>query len=179
MAEVQISAPTDVEYLGQAVHPTQMMLSSNLELFDRRLRLSVLMDRKAGGRLQNLERQLPCLVGTSCPELQRLESSLFDQARGIALRQGVFAGYSEDNDFTKLREISASYDLSGLPIRSWFGARTARISMAVRNVKTWTDWTGSDPEGFIATGQDSPAASQNVLTVSPPMYYMMRLNFTF
>jgi len=177
--EVTISAATDVEYLGQAVHPTQMMLTSNLELFDRRLRVTVLVDRKAGGRLQNLERQLPCLVGTSCPELHRLNSSLDEQARGIALRQGVFAGYSEDNDFTKLREVSASYDLSAFPIRRWIGAKTARITASARNLVTWTDWTGSDPEGFIATGQDSPAASQSVLTVSPPRYVMLRLNFTY
>lgn len=178
-SEVVFGPPTELEYLGPRTAPTQLMLSTNVELFDRRLRLYALLDRKTGGREQNLERMLPCLVGTSCPELQRIDSPLFEQARGLGTRRGFFAGYSEDSDFTKLREVSATYDLSALPIRNWFGAKTARVSVAARNLKTWSKWTGSDPEGFISNNNDSPGASQNVLTVAAPMYFMVRLNVTY
>ena len=179
-AEVTISPAADVAYLGPRTAPVQQALSTNIDLFDRRLRLSALIDRKSGGRDQNLERQLPCLVGTSCPELQRLDSPLDEQARGVALKQGVFAGFSENSDFTRLREVSASYDFSALNPRKWIGAKTARLSVSARNLKLWaSDWTGTDPEGFIATNNDSPAASQNVLTVSPPLYWTFRLNLTY
>ena len=178
-AEVTISAPTDVVYYGPRTAPVQQALSTTIDVLDRRLRLFALVDRKSGGRDMNLERMLPCLVGTSCPELQRLNSPLPEQARGVALKQGVFAGFSEDADFTRLREISASYDFTAFNPRRWIGAKTARLTVGARNIKLWSDWTGSDPEGFIATNNDSPAASQNVLTVSPPFYLMVRLNLTY
>ena len=91
----------------------------------------------------------------------------------------MFAGFSEDADFTRLREISASYDFTSLNPRRWIGAKAARLTLAARNIALWSDWTASDPEGFIATNADSPAASQNVLTVSPPFYWSFRLNLTF
>ena len=178
-SEVTISAPTDLAFYGPRTAPTQMALSTTIDLLDRRLRLTGLVDRKSGGRDMNLERMLPCLVGTSCPDLQRMNSPLVEQARGVALKQGVFAGFSEYSDFTRLREISATYDFTYLNPRRWIGAKTARLSVAARNVHLWTDWTGTDPEGFIATNNDSPAASQNVLTVSPPMYWMFRVNLTY
>ena len=178
-AEVTISPPTEVVYYGPRTAPVQMALSTSLDLLERRLRLTALVDRKSGGRDMNLELMLPCLVGTSCPDLQRLNSSLSEQSRGVALKQGVFAGYSEDSDFTRLREISATYDFTALNPRKWIGAKTARLSVAARNIALWSDWTGSDPEGFIATNADSPAASQSVLTVSPPLYWMFRVNLTY
>ena len=176
--DVTISPATDVEYLGPRTAPTQVTLSAGLELLQRRLRVTALVDRKAGGRDQNIERQLPCLVADSCKEIHKLDAELWDQARGIALKQGVFAGYSENSNFTKLREVAATYDL-GEAIARRISAKGARLSVGVRNVKTWTKWSGTDPEAFISNNQDSPAASQSVFTIAQPMYYMARLNLTF
>jgi len=133
-----------------------------------------------GGWDSDLERQLPCLVGTSCPELQKLHPTLAEQARGIALRQGVFAGYVERTDFTKWREVSATYDF-GAALNRWaFAAKRTQLTLAARNLEIWKKyWTGADPEGFISADQDNPANQQNVLTVAAPLYYMLRLNVVF
>ncbi len=179
-AEVTVSDPTDVEYLGPATAPTQMTLSTGLELFGRRLRISALADRKAGGRQTNLERMLPCLVGTSCPELQQLNLPLASQARGVALRRGVFAGYSEDTDFIKLREVAATYDFGSRLARRILGARSARMTLAARNLKIWSDWTGSDPEAFIANNVDAPGGtSGNIFTVAAPRHLAIRLSLGY
>jgi hypothetical protein len=94
----------------------------------------------------------------------------------VALRQGVFAGYSESSDFTKLREISATFDFGGDLARKLTRSTGARFSLAARNIKTWTDWTGSDPEAFIASNADVPSA---VFTPAAPFYVMARLNLTY
>ena len=53
--------------------------------------------------------------------------------------------FIEDASFFKLREISASYTL---PDR-WagaVGARRATITVSGRNLHTWTNYSGLDPE---------------------------------
>jgi TonB-dependent SusC/RagA subfamily outer membrane receptor len=60
-------------------------------------------------------------------------------------RRGIFEEYIEDGSFTKLRELSVSYAVpSGLARR--FGVDGAQVSLIGRNLKTWTDYTGWDPE---------------------------------
>jgi len=109
-----------------------------------------------------------------------LHPTLSEQARGIALRQGVFAGYVERTDFTKWRELSATYDF-GAALNRWaFAAKRTQLTLAARNLKIWKKyWTGADPEGFISADQDNPANQQNVLTVAAPLYYKLRLNVVF
>ena len=109
-----------------------------------------------------------------------MHPTLAEQARGVALRQGVFAGYVERTDFTKWREISATYDFGAASQSRIFAAKRTQLTFAARNLKIWKKyWTGVDPEGFIATDQDNPANQQNVLTVAAPLYYMLRLNVIF
>jgi TonB-linked SusC/RagA family outer membrane protein len=50
--------------------------------------------------------------------------------------------WTEKADFTKLRYISVT---ALLPQR-WIRANTASLTLAARNLFTWTDYTGSDPE---------------------------------
>jgi outer membrane receptor protein involved in Fe transport len=60
-------------------------------------------------------------------------------------RRGIFEEYIEDGSFVKLRELSASYSLPG----TWAAfarARGGSVTLAGRNLKTWTDYRGWDPE---------------------------------
>ena len=81
----------------------------------------------------------------------------------------------EDASFFKLREISASYTL---PER-WagaVGAQRATITVGGRNLHTWTDYTGLDPESKSPQGAGgeldffdqavTPTLAQFVTTVS-------------
>jgi TonB-linked SusC/RagA family outer membrane protein len=56
--------------------------------------------------------------------------------------------FVENNGFVKLREVSVRYRLGGraLSLISPFGARGASISLIGRNLLTWTDYKGYDPE---------------------------------
>ena len=60
-------------------------------------------------------------------------------------RRGIFEEYVEDGSFVKLREVSATYTLPA-SLASVARASGASITLAGRNLKTWTDYTGWDPE---------------------------------
>jgi TonB-linked SusC/RagA family outer membrane protein len=61
-----------------------------------------------------------------------------------------FTGYdepcAEDAGFVKLREISLSYTFDQPWIGRTLGMSTIDLRIAGRNLKTWTDYTGLDPE---------------------------------
>jgi hypothetical protein len=61
-----------------------------------------------------------------------------------------FTGYDgecvEDASFVKLREISVSYSFDQPWIARTLGMSTIDVRVAGRNLKTWTDYTGLDPE---------------------------------
>jgi hypothetical protein len=49
------------------------------------------------------------------------------------------------------------------------------VTLAARNLATWSDYTGIDPEANYSTG-DVPADFQ---TIAPPTYFTFRLNLGF
>ncbi len=58
----------------------------------------------------------------------------------------VGAQFVEDGSFAKLREISLTYTLDAPMFRNLTGFSSADIRIAGRNLKTWTKYTGFDPE---------------------------------
>jgi outer membrane receptor protein involved in Fe transport len=73
-------------------------------------------------------------------------------------------------DFVKLRELSLNYPLPSEWAQRMFRASRASITLAGRNLYTWTDYPGPDPEYAFATPQasgdrDSPWSA----TVTPPL----------
>src|SRR5207253_157083 len=54
-------------------------------------------------------------------------------------------GYFEDADYLKLREISLSFSPSP-KLAAALRARAATITLAGRNLATWTGYSGGDPE---------------------------------
>lgn len=64
---------------------------------------------------------------------------------------GPFSQFIEDASFVKLRDLSVSYVFD----QSWVrraGFSSIDVTVSGRNLKTWTDYTGIDPESNI-TGQ--------------------------
>ena len=59
--------------------------------------------------------------------------------------------YFQDLSFVKLREVSASYNI---PERWTRGAQTT-FTLAARELHTWTDYRGVDPEAFVGTSDQA------------------------
>ena len=64
---------------------------------------------------------------------------------------GPFTQFIEDASFVKLRDISVSYAFD-TDLLSRFGVDGMRLQVSGRNLYTWTDYTGIDPESNL-TGQ--------------------------
>jgi hypothetical protein len=87
--------------------------------------------------------------------------------------------YVEDASFVKLREVTLSYDL---PERFTNfigrGIRTAQISVSGRNLLTFTDYTGLDPE--VSNFGNQPIARNIDVAPFPPsrsFWFSMSLAF--
>jgi TonB-linked SusC/RagA family outer membrane protein len=87
----------------------------------------------------------------------------------------VGAQFVEDGSFAKLREISLTYTLDNQMFRNLTGFSSADIRIAGRNLKTWTKYTGFDPEvnlggaEFLTQGLDyfiNPPTRSFVLSFS-------------
>jgi hypothetical protein len=52
----------------------------------------------------------------------------------------------EDGGFVKLREIAVGYSLGNAFVRNTLGLSTVDVRLAGRNLATWTNYTGYDPE---------------------------------
>jgi TonB-linked SusC/RagA family outer membrane protein len=87
----------------------------------------------------------------------------------------VGAQFVEDGSFAKLREISLTYTLDNSMFKNLTGFSSADIRIAGRNLKTWTKYTGFDPEvnlggaEFLTQGLDyfiNPPTRSFVLSFS-------------
>jgi len=61
----------------------------------------------------------------------------------------VAAQFIEDGSFVKLREVGLSYRADQPWVRDRLGMSSIDIRVAGRNLVTWTDYTGLDPESSL------------------------------
>ncbi len=71
--------------------------------------------------------------------------------------QGLGSGFGavsqqfiEDGSYAKLREISVSYTFNNPQFFRGLGLSAIDLRLAGRNLKTWTDYSGIDPETNLA-----------------------------
>jgi hypothetical protein len=58
----------------------------------------------------------------------------------------VSAQFIEDGTYTKLREIGLQYTFDGRWVTHNLGLSSVDLRLAGRNLYTWTNYTGIDPE---------------------------------
>jgi TonB-linked SusC/RagA family outer membrane protein len=135
-------------YLGPSRHKTSGSVSNTITL-GRRLRLYGLVDFRRGALRYLQDRELRCTGGGGaqlCEENlypERFDPVVVAEVVGTARAQGIVDQYYQDASFAKLREVSASYTL---PTRFVPRAASASITLSGRELHTWTDFTGTDPE---------------------------------
>jgi TonB-dependent starch-binding outer membrane protein SusC len=173
-AEVTVDPPGTLTYLGNPLPTRELSFNPRLTLF-RNVELGVLIDYKGGFKQFNNTARFRCNFA-NCEEAYNASMPLELQARNIAHLMGTDAGYIEDSDYTKLREVS----LSLLAPRAWSNrARVGdmRLTLAGRNLKTWTDYTGFDPEVNSTPG--NLFSTSDFLTQPPLRIFSARLTVSF
>lgn len=165
------------EYLGNSQPTRTLALSTNLTFF-KYFRFTGLVDYQGGYKQYNATEDFRCSTTINCRALYDSTASLFDQARAIADYQfGTVAGYIEDGSFVKLRELSLSIGTPDTFARRLFGARGLSFTLSGRNLATWTDYTGFDPEVNFA-GQAN-FSQGDFLTQPPVRFYTARIDLNF
>jgi len=115
-----------------------------------RLRLYGLVDFKLGNRHFDNNLRALCQVFLRCDE--NFNPQNYDILKIAELQSNNVAQSWVVNkaSFAKLREVSASYSFPRRFAR-WLGGQNAAITVAARNLHTWTGWSGLDPEAYFVT----------------------------
>ncbi|MBV9772938.1 MAG: hypothetical protein JO040_03270, partial [Gemmatimonadetes bacterium] len=175
-SEVNVRTDTLV-YLGNPFPKRELSFNTDLRFRDW-LKFSTLLDYKGGHQMWNFTHANRCNTNVSnCAELYDVTTPLKEQAAIVALRSYTsMAGFVEDADFVKLREASLTF---GLPreFAERFSARGLSLTLAGRNLHTWTKYTGLDPE-LNSQGQANFTTAE-LGTLPPNRMYTIRIDANF
>ena len=163
-----------LSYLGNPLPTREFSFNPRLTLFGS-VELGALIDYKGGFKQFNNTGRFRCNF-TNCEEAYNKNTPLEWQARNLAHLMASDAGYVENSEYTKLREISMSL----LAPQTWANrARVGsmRLTLAGRNLKTWTNYTGFDPE--VNSTPTALFSTSDFLTQPPLRIFTTRLTVTF
>lgn len=188
----------DYERIGPVLPTLESNFSTSLTLL-RNIRLSALVDGKFGNYLYNLtdffretqlvrsDRRLDTLVLSKSERLRRYGNQTAGQPAFV--REGKKAGfaptatvnevrdaYVQKANFVKFRELSLSYTLPE-QYAARMKSKSAIITVSGRNLHTWTDYEGFDPE--LLSAATTNYSRLDFLTIPPGKRWGISLNLAF
>jgi TonB-dependent SusC/RagA subfamily outer membrane receptor len=180
------------QYLGSA-YPTHLLSGSTSIEFWRNLTLEVVVEAQAGAIVTNFvgfqgaKRYIwqPCYAAQAAlrlatPTDQSALSGVdaLDRARcsldGAVQNSDFF--YSK-TDFVKVRSISLAYRIPQRYLRG--GARSATVSVALRNPFKWTKYDGVDPESSDQADAGSGLGRREYYQLPPYTTFLTTVRMTF
>jgi TonB-linked SusC/RagA family outer membrane protein len=142
-------------YLGRAIPSFEGSFSSNVRMFER-FRLSGMVDFKSGYVKTDNNLRIRCQIFNTCLERIHPERTDPRELAGMQTNGTIVDWVINSARYVKLRELSLSYDAEERFLR-YAGARSGTFTIAARNLKTWTPYTGIDPENqFLGATLASP-----------------------
>jgi TonB-linked SusC/RagA family outer membrane protein len=195
LARSEVTLGDTAVYLGDAIPHWNRSISGDLKIF-KYITVSTLFEGRGGNKSLNFSEQFRCASGISfgdrgCSATGNPNASLLEQAAFLGSQFGgasttggpTIAGtsqalYIQNGGFTKWRELAITLQAPD----SWGflhmgGARGASISLAGRNLKTWTKYTGVDPEIIEAATSNFNQSEFNTQPI--PRIYTFRVNLNF
>jgi TonB-dependent starch-binding outer membrane protein SusC len=175
-------------FLGMPFPSHGVGLSQSITLAGR-VRVTGLLEYRAGHHLYNGTAWQRCVIRV-CREAYDRSLPLNLQAAAVALWSRYNgSGFVEKADFVKLREVAATVTLPR-PFAARVGAQTASITIAGRNLATWTKYSGPDPEvngsplpeelDYHSTTPASPGFATEDRFVQPaPRVWTLRVDLRF
>jgi hypothetical protein len=165
-------------YLGYSQPRDIVSITNGIDLFSRKLRLTVLTDYKGGFILNNSTASFYASNFATWHSENLPDTPLWDQARTVAnssaKNPSTDIGFRENGQFWKLREVSAALTLPNI-VAERIRARDVQLVFSARNLHTWTSYTGTDPESNYSTGDTQTDFS----TTAPRTYYTLRANLHY
>ncbi|MCH8936518.1 MAG: hypothetical protein IIB90_12390, partial [Gemmatimonadetes bacterium] len=179
-ANCEVVIGDSVEFIGPVLPTYQIAFGGGLRV-SRWLSVSTLFEARGGNFQGNDSEAFRCGFRSTrgCPAVGDPNASLEDQAAHIADRFiGSAAGFVESADFVKWRELSITLRAPAGLARSLGAINGLSLTLAGRNLATWTSYPGLDPE--VVEGGGNVNFSQSEFNTQPPVRFLMaRLNYTF
>ncbi len=174
----EVEVGDTLEFVGPSMPEKEASLITTVTLFDR-LSIYAQFDYRGDYYAYNNTERFRCRFRL-CRALIDPSTPLWDQARAVASlfhpKQTV-VGYMEDASFVKLREVAVTYRLPPR-ITDLLRIESGSVTLRGRNLKTWTDYTGMDPE-INWSGSSANFGVTEFLTQPPLRYWTLRFNFSF
>ena len=125
------SVPT---FMGYSAPHQSIALTTGMDLFNRRVRVTALLDYRGGNKYYNNTERIRCVSRQNCEGLMNPNASFEDQAMVVATLNDpsqTIAGFFQPGAFVKLREVAATYNLTQAQA-SRFKMRNASVTLSDR-----------------------------------------------
>ena len=155
-------------FFGRTIPKVEGAWSNSMTLF-RNFRIYGLVDFKRGHWKANGSDRFRCVVLDRCRE--RWYPHEFDPKRIASIRAGTDVlpdSYLHEANFARFRELSVAYTLPS-SVASLGRFSRATVTLAGRNLHTWTDYPGLDPEASFLGGIRGGNFSVFEQTTLPPL----------
>jgi TonB-linked SusC/RagA family outer membrane protein len=162
--------------------PTLTGAIGNTISIGKRLRLYALVDFRHGNKLYNFIEEARCAgelgIGFCDADYhpQKYSPLYLAELDASLASSGLNDQFIQDDGFAKLREISATY---ALPEHFIPGVTTASITLAARELHTWTHYRGPDPEINYNANAGVPGINFDQGVLPPLSRITASLNITF
>ncbi|HEX6372468.1 MAG TPA: SusC/RagA family TonB-linked outer membrane protein [Longimicrobium sp.] len=144
----------------------------------RGVEIGVLFDGRFGNDVINFTRRSSDFFGSSPNAgVEASGDTIVGTFVRNAERNGLLEEYVEDGSFVKLREIALGYRF-GQRVARTFGAGELGVRVAARNLYTWTNYSGMDPEVNMFSAH-TVARGVDFATTPIPRTFVLSLDFNF
>jgi hypothetical protein len=166
---------TEQQFIGPSLPTRELALRLDMQFLGL-FGVHALFDHQGGHYLNNATRFFRCGTAANCRELYDPSASPQRQAEALAARDNARGTFIEKADFVRFRELALTLSVPDNLVQR-MGAGGARLTVSGRNLATWTDYTGLDPELNFA-GQ-SNFSTADFLTQPPLRHFTVRLSVDF
>jgi len=136
------------KFLGSPEPKFTLSWNNDFDL-GKHAQVSFLLDGRFGNKVANFSRRISEYFGAGASNANEkcvlVGSTTYCQETLNSERNLLYEAFVEDGSFVKLREASVRYTL----YQPWVkraGPESVTLSLAARNLYTWTKYTGIDPE---------------------------------
>ncbi|MBW3656269.1 MAG: TonB-dependent receptor, partial [Gemmatimonadetes bacterium] len=166
-ARARVNGAVARKVLGDPNPDFTAALSNTLSLGEN-LQFSFLLDGRFGNEVANFTRRIQDFFGTSEATEREISGEVptgFHTLNGE--RHLLYEAFVEDGSFVKLREVALGYTFGQPWVRGRLGAESLSLRIAGRNLHTWTNYSGIDPEVNLFGGSTVARGVDFVTTPIP------------
>ena len=165
-------------YLGRTTPNFEGSLTTTFRIMQN-ARVHAMIDRKSGFKKWDNNLRIRCQIFYTCLEyIDPVGQGTNPGDLAQMQTSGTLVDFVvNDASFTRLREIGLNVDVPERYTRRYIGARSLGISLAARNLKTWTNYTGLDPEVMFQGGTIAFQFEQD--QIPHPRQFVATLNLRF